>query len=63
MRIILKKLIGWIVLIGCLAVPAGYIWYTRANQELAYQVLAGTLALFLLALFATWLISVGERLS
>jgi hypothetical protein len=63
MRVILKKLIGWILLIICLAAPAGYIWQTRADQELAYQVLAGTLAVFLLALLASWLISVGERLS
>ena len=63
MLIILKKLLGWLLLLACLALPAGYVWYTRANQELAYQVLAGTFALFLLALFASWLISVGERLS
>ncbi|MFC2075863.1 hypothetical protein ACFLT7_02145 [candidate division KSB1 bacterium] len=63
MRVILKKSLGWFLLLICLVIPAGYIWYTQANQELAYQVLAGTLALFLLALFASWLISVGERLS
>jgi hypothetical protein len=63
MRVILKNIVGWLLLLICLAAPAGYIWYTRANQELAYQVLAGTLALFLLALFASWVISVGERLS
>ena len=63
MRVILKKILGWFLLLICLAVPAGYIWYTQANQDLAYRVLAGTLALFLLALFASWLISVGERLS
>ena len=63
MWVILKKLMGWLLLMFCLALPAGYVWYTRADQELVYQVLAGTIALFLLALLASWLVSVGEKLS
>jgi hypothetical protein len=63
MLVILKKLLGWILLFFCLALPAGYTWYTRADQELAYQILAGTLAVFAISLFASWLISVADRLS
>ena len=63
MLVIVKKILGWILLLLCLAAPAAYVWYTRADQGIAYRVLAGTFALFILALFASWLISLGERLS
>jgi len=60
---IVKNLLGWLLLVICLGAPAGYVWHTRADQSLTLQALLITVAIFLLALFASWLISIGEKLS